>query len=177
MPWNEVAACGDSVHYVQAVTSFRRNKGGHVHLKSLVPKRYIYIFVYLRMKCAHLHCSNWWKLSGYFDIGSTTFITRLNEPGLKSHLGWAAELIIERNLPLVTPNKPQKNRIKQPRCLSYNWRKPNVYRHWRHRRITTVREQCFTSKGIFHVSWLILPYLEHNTYLHQIVYSYWTNRW
>jgi hypothetical protein len=26
--------------------------------------------------CAHLHCSNWWKLSGYFDIGSTTFITR-----------------------------------------------------------------------------------------------------
>jgi hypothetical protein len=37
---------------------------------------------------------------------------------------------------------------------------------------TSVREQCFTRKGIFHVTWLILPYLEHNAYLHQIVYSY-----
>jgi hypothetical protein len=47
------------------------------------------------------------------------------------HLGWAAELIIERNLPLVTPNKPQKNWINRPRRLSYNWRKPNVYGHRR----------------------------------------------
>jgi hypothetical protein len=37
----------------------------------------------------------------------------------------------------------------------------------------SVREQCFTRKGIFHVTWLILPYLEHNAYLHEIVYSYW----
>jgi hypothetical protein len=58
------------------------------------------------------------------------------EPGIcglidrnEIHLGWAAELIIERNLPLVTPNKPQKNRINRPRRLSYNWWKPNVYGH------------------------------------------------
>jgi hypothetical protein len=41
------------------------------------------------------------------------------------HLGWAAELILERNLPLDT-SKPQKNWINRPRHLSYNWRKPNV---------------------------------------------------
>jgi hypothetical protein len=52
------------------------------------------------------------------------------------HLGWAAELIIERNLPLIiTPNKPQKNQINRPRSLSYNWRKWNVYGHRCHRRI------------------------------------------
>jgi hypothetical protein len=44
-------------------------------------------------------------------------------------------------------------------------------------RLTSVREQCFTRKGIFHVTWLILPYLEHNSYLHKIVYSSWANRW
>jgi hypothetical protein len=27
------------------------------------------------------------------------------------------------------------------------------------------------------LTWLILPYLEHNAYLHQIVYSYWANNW
>jgi hypothetical protein len=42
---------------------------------------------------------------------------------------------------------------------------------------TAVREQCFTRKGIFHVTWLILPYLEHNAYFNKIVYSYWANRW
>jgi hypothetical protein len=47
------------------------------------------------------------------------------------HLGWEAELNIERNLSLVTPNKPQKNRINRPRCLSYNWW--NVYGHRHHR--------------------------------------------
>jgi hypothetical protein len=31
-------------------------------------------------------------------------------------------------------------------------------------------------KGIFHVTWLILPYLEHHAYLHNIVYSYWARR-
>jgi hypothetical protein len=45
------------------------------------------------------------------------------------HLGWAAELIIERNLPLVTPNKPPKNRKNWPRRLSSNRRKPNP--RWR----------------------------------------------
>jgi hypothetical protein len=38
---------------------------------------------------------------------------------------WVAELIIERNLPLVTPNKPQKNWMNWPRRLSSNQRKPN----------------------------------------------------
>jgi hypothetical protein len=35
------------------------------------------------------------------------------------------ELIIERNLPLVIPNKPQKNWMNRPRRLSSNRRKPN----------------------------------------------------
>jgi hypothetical protein len=40
------------------------------------------------------------------------------------HIVWTTELIIERNLPpLVTHNKPQKNRINQPRHLSSNRRK------------------------------------------------------
>jgi hypothetical protein len=41
-----------------------------------------------------------------------------------------------------------------------------------------LREQLlYTSNGILHVTRLFLPYLEHNAYLHQIVYSYWANRW
>jgi hypothetical protein len=46
-----------------------------------------------------------------------------------SHLAWVAELVIERNLPLVTPNKAQKNQINRPRRLSSNWQKPNP--RWR----------------------------------------------
>jgi hypothetical protein len=58
---------------------------------------------------------------------------QIQDDGRSSHLGWAAELIIERNLPLVTPNKPQKNRINRLGRLSYTcyWRKPNVYGHRR----------------------------------------------
>jgi hypothetical protein len=59
-------------------------------------------------------------------------MTQIQDGG---HFGWAAELIIERNLPLVTPNKPQKNWINRPRYLSYNWRKPNVHGHRCLRRI------------------------------------------
>jgi hypothetical protein len=40
-----------------------------------------------------------------------------------------AELIIERNFPVVTPNKPQKNLMNRPRRLSFNRRKPNS--RWR----------------------------------------------
>jgi hypothetical protein len=43
---------------------------------------------------------------------------------------------------------------------------------------------CLTLRPSFKVMWSkmalqtkILPYLEHNAYLHQIVYSYWVNRW
>jgi hypothetical protein len=43
--------------------------------------------------------------------------------------------------------------------------------------ITSARERYFTRKGIFQVTWLILPYLEHNAYFHKLVYSYWANRW
>jgi hypothetical protein len=41
---------------------------------------------------------------------------------------------------------------------------------------TSVWEQCLPGK-IFHVTWLILPYLEHHACFHKIVYSYWANRW
>jgi hypothetical protein len=51
--------------------------------------------------------------------------TKSQDGGRNGHLGWAAELIIERNLPLVTPNEPHKNLINQPRHLSSNQRKPN----------------------------------------------------
>jgi hypothetical protein len=37
----------------------------------------------------------------------------------------SSKLIIDRNLPLVTPNKPQKNQKNRPRCLSSNRWKPN----------------------------------------------------
>jgi hypothetical protein len=53
----------------------------------------------------------------------------------------------------------------------------NTHRWKPHVTSVSVREQCFTSRGIFHVTWLILPYLEHNAYFHKIVYSYWANRW
>jgi hypothetical protein len=68
---------------------------------------------------------------GSIDICVCPLIDRnkIQDIGRNGHLGWAAELIIERNLPLVIRNKPQKNRINRPRRLSYNWRKPNVYRH------------------------------------------------
>jgi hypothetical protein len=56
------------------------------------------------------------------------------------------------------------------------WKTKRHSPHWLlFANLTTVREQCFTSKGIWHVTWLILPYLEHNAYLHR-VYSYWANR-
>jgi hypothetical protein len=41
------------------------------------------------------------------------------------HVGWAAELMMEKNLPLIIPNKPHKHRMNRPRHLSSNWRKPN----------------------------------------------------
>jgi hypothetical protein len=49
----------------------------------------------------------------------------IKDGGRSSHLGWAAELTIESNLRLVTPNKPQKNRMNRPSRLSSNRRKPN----------------------------------------------------
>jgi hypothetical protein len=47
------------------------------------------------------------------------------------------------------------------------------------KRLTTrlLERNALPRKGIFHVTRLILPYLEHNAYLHKIVYSYsWANR-
>jgi hypothetical protein len=66
-------------------------------------------------------------------VGQKINGNQIEDGGRSGHLGWAAELIIERNLPLVTLNKPQKNRINRPRHLSYNWRKPNVYGNPTHR--------------------------------------------
>jgi hypothetical protein len=70
---------------------------------------------------------------GSIDPGICPLIdgNQIQDGGRSGHLGWVAELIIERNLPLVTPNTPKKNRINRPRHLSYNWWKPNVYGHQR----------------------------------------------
>jgi hypothetical protein len=66
---------------------------------------------------------------GSIDPGVCPVIdgNQIQDSSHSGHLRWAAELIVERNLPLVTPNEPQKNQINRPWHLSYNWRKPNVY--------------------------------------------------
>jgi hypothetical protein len=58
-------------------------------------------------------------------VGQEINGNQIQDGGCSSHLGWVVELIIERNLPLVTPNMPQKNWINRPRRLSCNWWKPN----------------------------------------------------
>jgi hypothetical protein len=44
--------------------------------------------------------------------------SQIQDGGRSGHLGWAAELIIETNFPVVTSNKPQKNRT-NPRWRPY----------------------------------------------------------
>jgi hypothetical protein len=70
---------------------------------------------------------------GSIDPGVCPLIdgNEIQDGGHSGHLGWAAVLIIERNLPLVTPNKPQKNLINRSSRMSYNWWKPNAYGHRR----------------------------------------------
>jgi hypothetical protein len=52
-------------------------------------------------------------------------------------LGWVVELIIVRNLPLITPNKPEKNGINRPKSLCCNRQKLNP--RWRsHQKIGPV---------------------------------------
>jgi hypothetical protein len=65
---------------------------------------------------------------GWIDPGVCPLIDG-NQVQDGGHLGWAAVLIIERNLPLVTPMSHKKNRINWPRRLSSNRRKPNP--RWR----------------------------------------------
>jgi hypothetical protein len=54
---------------------------------------------------------------------------QIQDGGHSGHLGWVAEVIIERNLPPVTPNEPPKNWTSRPRRWPENWRKPNP--RWR----------------------------------------------
>jgi hypothetical protein len=60
---------------------------------------------------------------GWIDPGVRRLIDG-NQIQDRGHLGWAAELIIERNIPLLTPNEPHKNQINRPRRLSCNRQKP-----------------------------------------------------
>jgi predicted nucleic acid-binding protein len=61
-------------------------------------------------------------------VGQKIDRNQIQDGGHSGHLGWAAELIIERNLPVVTVNKPQRNWINRPRRLSSNRWKPNERR-------------------------------------------------
>jgi hypothetical protein len=81
-----------------------------------------------------IHLCNRWSKDNWQEPNSRWLPWRPNWMS-GGHLWWSVKLIIEKKLPPIAPNKPQKNLINWPRHLFYNWRKSNVYGHRRHRRI------------------------------------------
>jgi hypothetical protein len=65
------------------------------------------------------HGEDWWPSISRRKICVCPLIdgNQNQDGGCSGHLGWVVELIIERNLPLVTPNEPHKNEINRPRHL------------------------------------------------------------
>jgi hypothetical protein len=73
------------------------------------------------------------KKIGPVDVGVRQVIDENQmQDGCRSGHGWAAKLIIERNLPLITPNKSQRNWINRPRQLPSNrWKlNPRWWPSW-----------------------------------------------
>jgi hypothetical protein len=68
------------------------------------------------------------------------------------HLGWVAELIIKRNLPLLTPNKSQKNQINRPRRLSSIRRKPNPRWNEPHKNVIQIKSVNYTQQ-VYLINW------------------------